>query len=222
MPIEDADRWNARYRQERYARFEQPRPFLVENVALLPRRGLALDVAMGMGGNAGFLLSRGLRVIGVDIAAVAVKQAKQRYPALMAVLANLERFSLPSRAFDVLINFYYLQRDLWPAYLNALRPGGILVFETLTLDMLDVNPEIEPQYLLAPGELRRAFEKLEILVYREGWVETSNGHPRAVASLVARALSTRETPDEKTCESGSDPARDHSNDENQQGIPGDP
>jgi len=187
MPKSDAERWNARYLyEERYATFAQPRPFLVKHAAYLPGSGLALDVAMGLGGNAAFLLGRGLRVVGVDISWVAVRQAKARLPALMAVLADLTNFPLPERTFDVILNFYYLQRDLWPQYRRALRPGGVLFFETLTQEMRALQPEIDPLYLLAPGELRQAFADWEILVYREGWESARGGHRRAVASLVAR------------------------------------
>ncbi len=187
MPQEDAERWDERYRDDqRYATFESPRPLLVEHSGLLPAEGLAIDAAMGLGGNAGFLLERGIRVIGVDISGVAVRRAKARLPGLMAVQADLTRFWFPPNTFDLILNFYYLQRDLWPTYLQGLRPGGLLFFETLTLKMLELLPETDPAYLLAPGELRQAFERLEILHYEEKWTAGRSGHQRAVASLVAR------------------------------------
>ena len=158
--------------------------------AYLPPRGLALDAAMGLGGNAGFLIERGLRVIGIDASEVAVQRAKARWPMLLAIVADLTRFQLPEDAFDVVLNFYYLQRDLWPAYRKALRPGGLLIFETLTRDMLIDRPDYNPDYLLAPGELRNAFADWEILVYREGSAEVERESRRAVASLVARKPTT--------------------------------
>ena len=192
MPLQDAIRWNTRYQEESRASFERPRPFLVENAGHLPPQGLALDAAMGLGGNAAFLLQRGLRVVGVDISIIALRQAKAQLPTLMAVLADLTRFHLPPNSFDVILNFYYLQRDLWPAYLRALRPSGLLLIETLTEEMRVIHPEISPAYLLQPGELRQAFSRglygdcLEILAYREGWQEQEGRHPRAVASLAAQ------------------------------------
>lgn len=188
MHNKDAERWNARYlNNERYATFSKPRPFLVENAHLLPRGGRALDVAMGLGGNAEYLLKHGLRVVGVDISSVAVRQAKARLPGLMAVIADLNHFYLPPCSFDVLLNFYFLQRELWPHYRRALRPRGMLIIETLTQEMLRVQPDTDPAYLLAPDELRQAFADWDILVYREGWEKSRGGRLHPVASLVARS-----------------------------------
>ncbi len=187
MCAEDATRWNQRYStEERFTSFTQPRQFLVECAPLLPETGLALDAAMGLGGNAAFLLARGLRVIGLDVSWVAVQRAKSRLPELMAAVVDLKRLALPANYFDVILNFYYLQRDLWQQYRRALRPGGLLLIETLSQEMCSIHPEIEPAYLLAPGELLAAFQDWQILIYREGWVGMNTAHPKAVASLAAR------------------------------------
>jgi SAM-dependent methyltransferase len=186
MPLSDALKWNQRYKEEKFKSFELPRPFLVENAGYLPEDGLALDMAMGLGGNAGFLSGRGLRVIGLDISEVAVLSAKSRNPELISAVVDLTCIQLPSNRFDVILNFYYLQRDLWPVYQRALRPRGILIFESLTQQMLEHSPNIDPEFLLAPAELKQGFRDLEILVYREDWVIDDKGHDKAVASLVAR------------------------------------
>jgi tellurite methyltransferase len=177
----DALHWNRRYEEENRSSFERPRQFLLEHLGRLPDHGLALDAAMGLGGNAGCLLAHGLSVIGVDISDTALHHAKARFPTLMAAQADLAQFYLPENTFDVILNFFYLERRIWPAYSLALKPGGILIFETLTEEMLSILPEINPKYLLSPGELFHAFQDLEVLVYREGWVESV----RPVASLVA-------------------------------------
>ncbi|MFQ5611329.1 MAG: class I SAM-dependent methyltransferase [Anaerolineae bacterium] len=194
MSIDDARRWNARYRRRERESFHRPRAWLVQHAHYLPARGLALDTAMGLGGNAGFLLERGLRVVGVDIAAEALQRAKARLPALMAVLADLTRISLPPATFDVILNFYYLQRELWPQYRRALRPGGLLLLETLRHDPRFPRPDVDPAYLLKPGELQRAFVDWEVLAYREDWSGGKQGHLRPTASLVAR-LPTMPTPE---------------------------
>jgi tellurite methyltransferase len=185
-PAEDAEKWNSRYREKKRYSFERPRAFLVENSHLLPTSGLAFDAAMGLGSNAGLLLERGLKVIGVDISEVGVRQAKAKFPDLMAVVADLEKFNLPPASFDVILNFFYLQRDLFPVFLDALKEGGILIIETLTESMCEIQPGIDPAYLLAHGELYGAFQDLEVLVYKEGWEEDDRGHRRATAGAIVR------------------------------------
>ncbi|MEN6298962.1 MAG: class I SAM-dependent methyltransferase [Anaerolineaceae bacterium] len=180
-------RWNEKYQQERYNTFFGPRQFLIDHQKLLPREGRALDVAMGLGGNAGYLIEHGLSVIGVDVSGVAVQKAKKRFPQIMAVQADLNHFYFPKSYYDVIINFFYLQRDIFPRFINSLRPGGLLIIETMTTDMLQIKPEIDPEYLLAPGELHGIFaSSMEIITYQEGWTHSRTQHRRAVAGLVAR------------------------------------
>ena len=74
MQSTDAEHWNARYQEDvRFETYTHPRRFLVENAHWLPAQGVALDAAMGLGGNAEYLLQRGLRVVGIDISSVAVR-----------------------------------------------------------------------------------------------------------------------------------------------------
>ena len=186
MSSGDAIKWNERYRSGMETAFESPRDFLIEQAAFLPRRGLALDIAMGVGGNAGFLIERGLRVVGVDISEVGIRHAKDRWPSLMGAVIDLVHYRWSPCSFDVALNFYYCQRDLWPQFRSLLKPGGLLIMETLTVETLRARPDYNPAYLLQPNELRHAFVEWEMLVYREGWVELKDHSPRAVASLVAR------------------------------------
>ncbi len=188
MSSADAIKWNERYRSNA---FQSPREFLIEQAAYVPQHGLALDLAMGAGGNAGFLIERGLRVIGVDVSEEGARRAKERWPLIEAAVLDLERYRWPACAFDVILNFYYCQRDLWPQLRSMLNPGGVLIFETLTRDMLQTRPDYNPDYLLAPNELRRAFADWDVLVYREGWIDIGGHWPRAVASLVARCPASR-------------------------------
>ncbi|MDD9995859.1 MAG: SAM-dependent methyltransferase, partial [Dehalococcoidia bacterium] len=97
-----------------------------------------------------------------------------------------ENFRLPSCTYDLLVNFYYLDRALAPQMVRALRPDGVLVFETFTVDQerFGWGPDRQ-DYLLQPGELKRLFADLQTLHYDEGVKDSDRGH-KAIASLIAR------------------------------------
>jgi tellurite methyltransferase len=194
MTSEEALLWNLRYQDDQTILYEMERPLLRDHLEYIPPNGLALDIAMGVGGNANYLIQHGLRVIGVDISYVALCRAKRNIPELMAVVADLEHFQIPQNTFDIIINFLYLQRSLWLPIIQGLKIGGMMFIECLTIDMLMIHPEINPTFLLLPGELRSAFfnteisKHVELLYYFEGWQSTEALHPRAIASLIARRV----------------------------------
>jgi tellurite methyltransferase len=188
---EDAERyWDERYRREEGVPERDPASFLVEHRHLLPPRGQALEVAMGTGRNGLYLASLGYEVTGVDVSGVAVercrREAARRGLRIEAVQADLESYEMPRAEYDVVIDFYYLHRDLAPRLEGALRPGGVLVFESFTTEQrrFGWGPQND-DFLLRPGELREIFAGLEVLAYREGLVESDRG-TKAVAGLVGR------------------------------------
>jgi hypothetical protein len=64
---------------------------------------------------------------------------------------------------------------------RALRPDGVLLFETYTRAQLEfAGGPRNPVYLLETGELREAFPELSVTFYRE----LSAG--QGIASLVAK------------------------------------
>jgi tellurite methyltransferase len=182
----DRTRWDKRYRGETYDHPLPPRKFLVDNLQWMPNSGIALDIASGTGRNAGCLLQRGLRVIAVDVSPQALLRAHKFNAGIQAVAGDLTNFHLPENEFDIILNFYYLQRDLWPRFAQILKPGGILVLETMTEKMHAIHPEISAAHLLKNGELLKAFSDWEVLVYRDGWFMSDRGGQKAVASMVAR------------------------------------
>ncbi len=186
---EVASFWDERYRQgEPLGR--EPAALLVENAGLLPKEGRALDVAMGTGRNALYLASLGLAVTGIDVSAVAVErcraEAASRGLRLEAIRADVMAWELGRETYDVIVNFYFLERALAPRLAEVLKPGGLLFFETFTLEQLEYGwgPR-SPEWLLRPGDLRGMFPGLEALLYREGVVEGERGQ-KAVASLIGR------------------------------------
>jgi len=188
MPHPDAARWDERYRQNAEQWLRRPPHLLVRQFApLLPPHGLALDVAAGTAASGLFLAERGLHVIALDISLTALRLAQQRarqanVPLSLAVM-DLSDPWLPDRHFDVILNFYYLSRPLLQRYRQALKPGGLLFFETYLKDPLHTS-----EHYLEAGELQRAFADWEIIVSYEG---PRRGHreayaTRRIAQMVAR------------------------------------
>ncbi len=161
----DAERWNERFAREREEWMNRPpRSLLVEQAKYLPTGGLALDAAAGMGTDSLYLAQQGLRVIALDISEYALKMTLQRarrekLPVFVAVY-DLTRLWLPNCVFDVVINFYFLERTALRIYQRALKPGGVIFFETF----LHTNPcHPRPEHYLRPGELLQAFQGFEVL-----------------------------------------------------------
>src|SRR5262249_25125370 len=99
---------------------------------------------------------------------------------------DLESFPLPVNRYDAAINIRYLQRSLLTPLQRAVKPGGVILFETFTVDQQRLGHPRNPAYLLRHDELRRAFATCEILSYSEGLVEGAEG-PAYLARLLARA-----------------------------------
>ncbi len=78
------------------------------------------------------------------------------------------RSSCLEAAFDLIINFNYLERSLIPKMKSALRVGGHIVFETYLIDQREIGHPKNPEYLLQHNELLDHFREFRVLCYREG------------------------------------------------------
>jgi SAM-dependent methyltransferase len=201
------DRWNERYADGAFEPFPRaPAEWLVEHRALLDELGgaggdpRALDVACGDGRNARYLAELGFDVDAVDVSDLAIaglrSAAGKSGLRVSARVLDLERETLPADAYDVVVCMNYLQRDLFAALQAALRPGGLLLFETVSrAHVEELGRRFHPAYVLNRNELLRAFPALHVRHYREGATER-RGEPRGVASLVAQRLASSDRPRE--------------------------
>ena len=190
MTIDEKIIWNQKHRERTHSSLT-PDPLLVnahdEFLSAMPP-GHALDVAGGVGRHAVWLAQRGWQVTLLDISDVAIAeaQANAKQVAVEKLIATEIQDLDGSQDFgreqyDLILGFFFLQRNLFPALIAALKPGGHLIYKTYTTDNLKFGKgPSHPMFLLEPNELLRAFSSLRILHYHE--ITQQKG----VAELVAR------------------------------------
>lgn len=129
MPKHDAERWNNRYKGSTNLFLNTPRRLLKQFLHLLPKDGVALDIAMGTGANAALLANRGLTTIGIDISDIAVKAARRDHPFVNAIIGDMTELIFCDHVFDLILNFYYLDRNLFPGMENGSNPMVLLLWK---------------------------------------------------------------------------------------------
>ena len=163
----DKERWNKYYDTDKYIFGEKPIRFLTENVHLLPK-GKTLDIAMGEGRNGVYLATKGFDVLGLDISEKGLEKAHQLASAnkvkIATQVADLETHQLAKNAYDLIICTYYMQRSLFPQFMDALKPGGMALVETFNLDYLKYK-QFSRKYLLQDNELLKIFRDYKIIKY---------------------------------------------------------
>jgi FolB domain-containing protein len=169
---------------------DRPADWLVQHRPLLSI-GRALDLACGRGRNAIYLAREGFQVAAWDRDADALEalqaQATSRGITTITIrLVDLERESeIPASSFDVILVCYYLQRDLVPQIMRALKPGGLVVYETFLIDNHErFNHPRRREFCLNHNELLALFAGLRVLAYREGARDPQKGP--FTAALVAQ------------------------------------
>jgi tellurite methyltransferase len=199
MPA-NVSEWDERHREAAQNSPAEPASIVSEWLPLFPD-GPALDLACGTGRNTVLLGERRHWVTAVDWSGTALdilenraRKAKihlsradaadmgeSRARGIRLIQANLEEIKLPEAAFSLVLCLQYLQRSLFFQMGRALRPGGMVLFETFTRAQLNYSggPR-NPAHLLEAGELRTAFPELHLLFYRE--LNAGQG----IASLVAQ------------------------------------
>ncbi len=164
------DKWDMRYRE--MPDNAQPAPVLLNNCHLIPANGEALDLACGLGANALFLARKGWSVDAWDISAVAIEKlnatAQRQGLTLQSQVRDCIAQPPAAHSFDLIIISRFLERTLCPAITAALRPNGLLLYQTYTQKKRGGQGPNNPDFLLVKGELLELFSKLETLSYQEG------------------------------------------------------
>ena len=164
---------------------DKPSAWVTRWLAAAAAAGAALDVASGSGRHARLLATRGLDVVAVDRDAAALASL-DGVPRVSTRIADLEGAGWPFAAgsFDVVVVTNYLHRPLFPALAAALRPGGLLVYETFMAGNERYGRPSNPHFLLRRCELLDAFSPfLAVLGFEQGTVASPK--PAVVQRLAA-------------------------------------
>lgn len=164
---------------------------LAENLQLLPATGEALDLACGLGANALLMARQGLRARAWDLSAVAIKHlneaAVKAGVSLIGEVRDVDAMPPEPGRFDVIVVAHFLNRDLASAITAALRPDGLLFYQTFSREAVTDSGPSNPAYRLNTNELLRLFPGLVLRFYREeGRVGDCRRGTRDLAQLVAQ------------------------------------
>jgi len=194
METDEKSIWNRKFSEQSHTSLE-PDPFLVsaydEFLSVLPA-GSVLDVASGAGRHSIWLAQRGWRARLLDISDVGISLAERNasralgpirkeflISAEVADLNQMQNFG--AEQYDLVLVLFYLQRELFPALISALKPGGFLLYKTYMTDQQQFcGGPSNPAFLLKPNELLHAFQFLRVLHYHE------TARDKKVAELVAQ------------------------------------
>ena len=169
MQSHDPFDWNQSYSGDA-TDYAEPDPLLLEIIDGL-RPGRALDIGCGAGGLIVALAQRGWRVTGVDIAAKAIKAAREivQMQGIDAELhvADATTWS-PEGRFDLITNSFALpgsktgRASLFRMVRNGLAPGGTVLVKDFdsTMNRLEFFSGFD---LVTVEELTAAFDRLDII-----------------------------------------------------------
>ena len=163
--------WNERYAQPFTSYGTEPNDFLREVADRIPD-GPVLCLAEGEGRNAVFLAEKGHAVTAVDLSDVglvnASRLAAERGVEIATVVADLAEFELGEACWAGIVSIWghlprVVRTRLYPACVQALRPGGALVLESYTPRQLERPGEGGPSsadMLMTPNDVREEFAGL--------------------------------------------------------------
>lgn len=156
---------------------------------LVPPGGTVLDVACGSGRHVRWLAAQRLKVTGVDRDAAAVAPLRE---VAEIVVADIEAGPWPfaGRRFDAVVVTNYLWRPLFPRILESVADGGLLLHETFAQGNETVGKPSRPDFLLAPGELLRAYPGLRVIAYEDGFLPEPDRFVQRIAAVRERPSRT--------------------------------
>ena len=164
-------KWNQIYSTEDETKV-QPAQVLCEYKYLLPSTGIALDLACGLGGNAIFLAQHGLTTHAWDISEQAIQKLEQycvcnKIDLVTTAVRDVCEQPPTDNSFDVICVSFFLERNITKNIVSALKPNGLLYYQTFVHEQVSEHGPRNPKYRLSENELLNMFSSLHILSYQE-------------------------------------------------------
>ena len=163
-------KWNQQYQDADFS-LAKPAKVLLENSHLLATSGKALDLACGLAGNAIFLEKQGFQLDAIDNSSVLIQKLQQyindKQLNITAILQDIETQALPTSHYDVIVVSYFLDREIFPNLIAALKPDGLLFYQTWSQEKISDRGPRRQAFRLAKGELLTLCNDLQLVYYRE-------------------------------------------------------
>ena len=161
-------------RLHRHIRSAPPSPWVRRFAQLIPDAGQVLDLACGGGRHARHLLSLGYCVVCLDRTTepLADLEGAPNTEIIEADLELGEPWPLAGRVFAGVVVTNYMYRPLFPHILDAIQPGGVLIYETFAHGNEAYRRPRNPDHLLLSGELLElARGRLRVVAYEHGRID---------------------------------------------------
>jgi SAM-dependent methyltransferase len=156
-------------------------PWIARWAHLVPHGAAVLDIACGHGRHSRFFAQRGCAVTALDRDTDALRSL-QGATGIETLDADIENgpWPLAGRTFDAVVVTNYLWRPLLPAIVDAVAPGGFLLYETFAVGNEAYGKPSRPDFLLEPCELLAACAALQVIAYEHGFLAAP---PRVVQRI---------------------------------------
>ncbi len=150
-----------------------PSEWVRRHAALIAPGARVLDLACGTGRHALLLRDLGHRVMAVDRDAQALA-ALEGEAGIETLRTDLESAPWPfaPRSFDAVLVTHYLPRPLFDSLREALREGGVLIYETFAAGNERYGRPGNPAFLLRRDELLPLAAPLQVLAFEQGIIHT--------------------------------------------------
>ena len=166
----------------RHLRTTDPSPWVTRFSSLVTKNVNVLDIAAGGGRHSRLFLNQGNFVTAIDKNTVALGNLPHQGN-LEIIEFDLEADnsafeqgnSLFAKTFGAIIEVNYLYRPLFSSLIDALAPGGLLIYETFALGNETYARPRNPDHLLKSGELLELVSgRMQIVAYEHGVVENGD------------------------------------------------